>query len=101
MLATTYGTGELIRSALDSGAGEVLVGVGGPATVDAYPNAVPTTVDGVLDRLRSTSFVAALADGPRDELLASAAGLLATHAELTGPFEYPHDTVLYRCRLQA
>jgi SAM-dependent methyltransferase len=70
----------------------------GPVSVDAYPNAVPTTVDGVLDRLRSTSFVAALSDGPRDELLAAAARLLATHTELVGTFEYPHDTVLFRCR---
>ncbi|HUS92646.1 MAG TPA: glycerate kinase [Phycisphaerae bacterium] len=34
MLTTTRGTGELIRAALDAGAGEVLVGIGGSATVD-------------------------------------------------------------------
>ena len=32
--ATTHGTGELIRAALDEGAGRVLVAVGGSATVD-------------------------------------------------------------------
>jgi glycerate kinase len=32
--ATTYGTGELIRAALDSGARHVIVAVGGSATVD-------------------------------------------------------------------
>jgi glycerate 2-kinase len=32
--ATTYGTGELIRAAVEAGAREVLVGVGGSATVD-------------------------------------------------------------------
>jgi glycerate kinase len=32
--ATTYGTGQLIRAAVDAGAREVLVGVGGSATVD-------------------------------------------------------------------
>ncbi len=32
--ATTFGTGELIRAALDAGAGKVLVAVGGSATVD-------------------------------------------------------------------
>lgn len=32
--ATTYGTGELIRCALDSGAREILIGIGGSATVD-------------------------------------------------------------------
>jgi len=34
MLATTYGTGELILAALDAGAAEVLIGIGGSATVD-------------------------------------------------------------------
>ncbi len=32
--ATTYGTGELMRAALDAGARRVIVGVGGSATVD-------------------------------------------------------------------
>jgi glycerate kinase len=32
--ATTYGTGQLIRAAVEAGAREVLVGVGGSATVD-------------------------------------------------------------------
>jgi len=31
---TTYGTGQLITSALDAGAGEIVLGVGGSATVD-------------------------------------------------------------------
>jgi len=34
MRTTTYGTGELVRAALDAGATEVLVGIGGSATVD-------------------------------------------------------------------
>jgi glycerate 2-kinase len=34
MRATTYGTGELIRAALDRGCQRVIVGVGGSATVD-------------------------------------------------------------------
>lgn len=34
MRTTTYGTGELIRAALDAGAVEVLIGIGGSATVD-------------------------------------------------------------------
>jgi glycerate kinase len=34
MLTTTYGTGQLIRAALDAGAGEILIGIGGSATVD-------------------------------------------------------------------
>ncbi len=34
MKATSYGTGELIRAALDAGAKELLLGIGGSATVD-------------------------------------------------------------------
>jgi len=34
MKATSYGTGELIRAALDAGARELLLGIGGSATVD-------------------------------------------------------------------
>ncbi len=63
-----------------------------------FPNPVPTTVDGVLERLRSTSFVAALDDGPREELVAEAGDLLAAHPELVGTFDYPHETVLHSCR---
>ncbi|MBS1836658.1 MAG: methyltransferase domain-containing protein [Actinobacteria bacterium] len=66
--------------------------------VRRYPNPVPTDVDGVIDRLRSTSFVAALPDGPRESLLGEARDLLAAHPELTGGFDYPHETVLYTCR---
>jgi len=34
LCATTFGTGELIQSALDHGAGEIILGIGGSATVD-------------------------------------------------------------------
>lgn len=34
MITTTYGTGELILAAIDAGATEVVVGIGGSATVD-------------------------------------------------------------------
>jgi glycerate kinase len=34
LTATSYGTGELVRAALDSGAREIILGVGGSATVD-------------------------------------------------------------------
>ena len=33
--ATTYGTGELIKQALDQGAKKIIIGIGGSATVDA------------------------------------------------------------------
>jgi len=63
-----------------------------------FGNPVPTTVAGVLDRLRSTSFVAAL-DGPdRESLLVDARRFLDDQPELAGNFDYPHETVLYTCR---
>ena len=34
MKATTYGTGEMIRAALDEGVREIILGIGGSATVD-------------------------------------------------------------------
>jgi glycerate kinase len=34
MLATTFGTGELIRDALNKGCSEVIIGIGGSATID-------------------------------------------------------------------
>lgn len=78
-----------------------VVAAGGGFTdleVQRFPNPVPTTRSGVIDRLRSTSFVAALDEPARDDLLAAAEALLARHPELTGTFDYPHETVLYTCR---
>ena len=43
--ATTYGTGELIRAAVEAGAREVLVGVGGSATVDGGRGALAAIAD--------------------------------------------------------
>jgi glycerate kinase len=43
--ATTYGTGQLIRAAVDAGAREVLVGVGGSATVDGGRGALEAIAD--------------------------------------------------------
>ncbi len=40
LVATTYGTGELIRAALDRGCRRIIVGVGGSATVDAGAGAM-------------------------------------------------------------
>lgn len=68
----------------------------GDASTLRFPNPVPTSRAGVLDRLRSTSFVAALPDDRREALLARAADALAAHPELQGDrFDYPHDTVLH------
>ncbi|HZH25108.1 MAG TPA: glycerate kinase [Solirubrobacteraceae bacterium] len=43
--ATTYGTGQLIRAAVEAGAREVLVGVGGSATVDGGRGALAAIAD--------------------------------------------------------
>jgi glycerate kinase len=44
--ASTYGTGELIRAAVDAGASEVLVAVGGSATVDGGRGALDAIAAG-------------------------------------------------------
>jgi len=69
----------------------------GPVEVLRYPNPVPAGVEAVLERLRSTSFVAAMDQVSREELIDAARCLLAGHG-LDGDFEYPHETVLYRCQ---
>ncbi len=48
-IATTYGTGELIRAALDHGARHLIVGVGGSATVDAGAGAMQALGARLLD----------------------------------------------------
>lgn len=79
---------------------EVVSAAGGFTDLEErrFPNPVPTTVEGVIDRLRSTSFVAALGERSRDSVLDAARRLLAGHPELDGTFDYPHETVLYTCR---
>jgi SAM-dependent methyltransferase len=79
---------------------EVVAEAGGFAELDErrYPNPVPTTLDGVIDRLRSTSFVAALDEPARESLLDEARALLARYPELTGTFDDPHETILHTCR---
>ena len=47
--ATTFGTGELIRAALDRGCAEIIVGVGGSATVDAGAGALQALGARLLD----------------------------------------------------
>lgn len=50
MLTTTYGTGELIRSALDRGCRELIVGIGGSATVDGGAGMAQALGARLLDR---------------------------------------------------
>ncbi|MDQ2678750.1 MAG: methyltransferase domain-containing protein [Actinomycetota bacterium] len=65
---------------------------------ERFANPVATTVEGVVDRVRSTSFVAVLDPPERHALLAEVAALIARHDQLRGTFEYPHDTVVHLCR---
>src|SRR4051794_32494683 len=44
--ATTYGTGQLIRAAVEAGAREIMVAVGGSATVDGGRGALDAIADG-------------------------------------------------------
>ncbi len=50
MLTTTYGTGQLIRSALDRGVKKIILGIGGSATVDGRAGAVQALGAKLLDR---------------------------------------------------
>lgn len=49
LIATTYGTGELIAAAVDAGCTEIIVGVGGSATVDAGAGALQALGARLLD----------------------------------------------------
>lgn len=60
MAATTRGTGELIRAAIDAGARTVIVGAGGSATTDGGRAAVDVLVDyAPLDGSRAASVIVA------------------------------------------
>ena len=65
---------------------------------ESFPNPIPTTIAGVLDRVRSTSFVATMEPDHRSALLGEVAELLSSRPELSGTFDYPNHTVL--CRAQ-
>jgi glycerate kinase len=53
LVATTYGTGELVRAALDRGAARIIVGVGGSATVDGGAGAMQALGARLLDATRA------------------------------------------------
>ncbi|HEY8171505.1 MAG TPA: glycerate kinase [Dehalococcoidia bacterium] len=49
LVATTYGTGELVRAALDGGCSRIILGIGGSATVDAGAGAMQALGARLLD----------------------------------------------------
>lgn len=68
LVATSYGTGELIRAALDSGAREIILGVGGSATVDGGAGILRALGARFLDR-DGLELMGSLADLERLDLL--------------------------------
>ncbi|MFV0316033.1 MAG: class I SAM-dependent methyltransferase [Microthrixaceae bacterium] len=65
-----------------------------------WSNPIPTTRDGVVERVRSTSYVALLDEGEREQLIVDARRLLAEDRDLAGQdsFDYPHHTVMHLWR---
>jgi SAM-dependent methyltransferase len=72
----------------------------GPLEEVRFPNPVPSSPQGVLDRVRSTSFVAAMEPAPQKALLDEVAHLVANHPDTAGrdAFDYPHHTAVHWCR---
>jgi SAM-dependent methyltransferase len=66
----------------------------------SFPNAIEATIDDVVARAASTSFVAALAHDRRARLLDEVRALLEQHPDLVGHerFAFPHDTEVYLWR---
>ena len=81
---------------------DVVRAAGGFTSLESrrFPNPVAATPETVVERVRSTSFVAAMDPAPQRALLDEVAELLAHHPETRGraQFDYPHDTAVYWCR---
>jgi SAM-dependent methyltransferase len=62
-----------------------------------FANPVPSTIELVVERVRSTSFVAVMPVAERDALVGEVVDLLAGAPELDGRerFDYPHHTVVH------
>jgi SAM-dependent methyltransferase len=69
-------------------------------TEDWCPNWQDATVDIVVGRAASTSWISALPDDRREVVLDDVRTLLANHPATRGRerFPFPHDTVVLRCR---
>ena len=68
LVASTYGTGELIVAALDAGCREIIVGVGGSATVDAGAGAIQALGARLLDASGSLGTSAEIGCGWRSRI---------------------------------
>ncbi len=81
---------------------DVVADAGGfePLQEVRFPNPVPSSPQAVVDRVRSTSYVAAMEPEAQQVLLDEVAQLIATHPDTAGrgAFDYPHHTAVYWCR---
>lgn len=71
----------------------------GPLQEEVFRNNQPTTPDGVVDRVASTSFIAKLPDAERADVLDRIRSLVASHPETRDreAFDLPHLTRVYWC----
>ena len=74
----------------------------GPVTQDWFPNWQDASVETVVGRTASTSWISALPDDRREAVLDDVRALLARHPATRGRarFPFPHDTVLHWCRIR-
>lgn len=72
----------------------------GPTTQDWFPNWQDASVETVVGRTASTSWISALPDDRRDAVLEEVRALLARDPATRGRerFWFPHDTVVHWCR---
>lgn len=72
----------------------------GPVELARFANEIPATLDTVVDRAASTSFIAALPEPERVEGLARIRAHLDGHPSLAGreEFPFPHHTDVFWCR---
>ena len=74
-------------------------GLFGEVATAWFANPQVVTLDDVVARAASTSFVSALDDGPRQDLLDEVRSLVGTHPQVAGQdrFVFPHETMVSWC----
>jgi hypothetical protein len=74
-------------------------GLFGEVSTAWFANPQEVTLDDVVARAASTSFVSALDDGPRQDLLDEVRALVETHPQVEGQdrFVFPHETMVSWC----
>jgi SAM-dependent methyltransferase len=74
-------------------------GLFGEVRTELFSNPQVVTLDDVVARAASTSFVSALDDGPRQDLLDEMRALVGGHPQVAGQerFVFPHETMVSWC----